>query len=99
MLFLAFDPGNNSILDAAGKALAANPDLFVRGALTSPQRAGNFAAALHDDEEAGEGEEGRRGERGATEVAVVGEHGQPRRKGSVIRGHRGLAEAYACPRA
>jgi phosphatidylserine/phosphatidylglycerophosphate/cardiolipin synthase-like enzyme len=82
VLFLAFDPGNNSILDAAGKALAANPDLFVRGALTSPQRAGNFAAALHEGEEAGEGEEGRHGERGATEVAVVGEHGQPRRKGS-----------------
>ena len=35
VLFLAFDPGNNSILDAAGKALAKNPDLFVRGALTN----------------------------------------------------------------
>jgi hypothetical protein len=46
VLFLAFDPGNNSILDAAGKALRAKPDLFVRGALTSPVRAGNFAAAL-----------------------------------------------------
>ena len=34
VLFLAFDPGNNSILDAAGQALAKNPDLFVRGALT-----------------------------------------------------------------
>ena len=42
VLFLAFDPGNNSILDAAGKALAKNPDLFVRGALTSPQRAMQF---------------------------------------------------------
>ena len=42
MLFLAFDPGNNSILDAAGKALAKNPDLFVRGALTSAQRATQF---------------------------------------------------------
>ena len=38
VLFLAFDPSNNSILDAAGKALAKNPDLFVRGALTSAQR-------------------------------------------------------------
>ena len=26
VLFLAFDPGNNSILDAAGAALAKNPD-------------------------------------------------------------------------
>ncbi len=46
VLFLAFDPGNNSILDAAGAALRANTSLFVRGALTSPQRALNFAAAL-----------------------------------------------------
>jgi len=27
VLFLAFDPGNNSILDAAGRALAKKPDL------------------------------------------------------------------------
>jgi hypothetical protein len=47
VLFLAFDPGNNSILDAAGRKLAKNPDLFVRGALTSAQRATNFSAALH----------------------------------------------------
>lgn len=47
VLFLAFDPGNNSILDAAGRALAKNPALFVRGALTSAERARNFSAALH----------------------------------------------------
>lgn len=47
VLFLAFDPGNNSILDAAGSALAKNPKLFVRGALTSSERASNFSAALH----------------------------------------------------
>jgi len=47
VLFLAFDPGNNSILDAAGRALAKNPNLFVRGALTSAARARNFSAALH----------------------------------------------------
>jgi phosphatidylserine/phosphatidylglycerophosphate/cardiolipin synthase-like enzyme len=46
VLFLAFDPGNNSILDAAGAALAENSKLFVRGALTSPQRAENFKDAL-----------------------------------------------------
>jgi hypothetical protein len=39
ILFLAFDPGNNSILDAAGQALKSNPALFVRGALTSTVRA------------------------------------------------------------
>ena len=47
ILFLAFNPGNLSIVDAAGKALAANPALFVRGTLTAPQVADNFVAALH----------------------------------------------------
>src|SRR5262249_47653700 len=34
ILFLAFDPGNNSILNEAGRMLKEKPDLFVRGALT-----------------------------------------------------------------
>lgn len=51
VLFLAFDPGNNSILDAAGAALKANPALFVRGALTSTVRAANFSKALSRDDE------------------------------------------------
>jgi hypothetical protein len=46
VLFLAFDPGNSSILDAAGKALKANPQLFVRGALTSSMRAQFQAGAV-----------------------------------------------------
>jgi phosphatidylserine/phosphatidylglycerophosphate/cardiolipin synthase-like enzyme len=70
VLFLAFDPGNNSILDAAGRALAKNPDLFVRGALTSPQRASNFAQALHD----GNGPDAG--------VTVVGEPGKPKKQGA-----------------
>ena len=67
VLFLAFDPGNNSILDAAGKALSKNPDLFVRGALTSAQRARNFSAALHQgghaDHNEEEGQDEREGHR------------------------------------
>jgi hypothetical protein len=35
ILFLAFDPGNNSILDEAGNLLRQKPDLFVRGTLTN----------------------------------------------------------------
>ena len=79
VLFLAFDPGNNSILDAAGHALAKNPDLFVRGALTSPQRATNFSEALHQ----GTGADGHDGGGGAAQatVTVVGEPGAPRKKG------------------
>ena len=77
VLFLAFDPGNNSILDAAGRALAKNPDLFVRGALTNAQRATNFSAALHQggaaDQEGG-------GKQPA--VTVVGEPGKPKKKGA-----------------
>jgi phosphatidylserine/phosphatidylglycerophosphate/cardiolipin synthase-like enzyme len=74
VLFLAFDPGNNSILDAAGKAQKANPDLFVRGALTSAPRASNFAIAA-----------GAAGDKTAAKtpssVQVVGEAGGARKKG------------------
>jgi phosphatidylserine/phosphatidylglycerophosphate/cardiolipin synthase-like enzyme len=74
VLFLAFDPGNNSILDAAAMALAKNPDLFVRGALTSTQRAQNFVKALHPD--------------AASEpppdmhVSIIGDQGKPKKKGA-----------------
>jgi hypothetical protein len=80
VLFLAFDPGNNSILDAAGRALARNPDLFVRGALTSAQRASNFSAALHQgghsDQDSGDDEE----EAQEAKVTVVGEPGKPKKR-------------------
>jgi phosphatidylserine/phosphatidylglycerophosphate/cardiolipin synthase-like enzyme len=83
VLFLAFDPGNNSILDAAGKALAKNPDLFVRGALTSPQRALNFSEALHQGgaTESGDGDGGHASHGGVT---VVGEPGKPKKKGAKL---------------
>jgi len=77
VLFLAFDPGNNSILDAAGRALAKNPDLFVRGALTSSQRASNFSAALHQGDEADQHDQEAR-------VTVVGEPGKPRKKSAKV---------------
>jgi len=75
VLFLAFDPGSNSILDAAGAALARNPNLFVRGALTSSQRASNFSAALH---QGGATDQHER----AAAVTVVGEAGKPKKKGA-----------------
>jgi len=78
VLFLAFDPGNNSILDAAGKALAKNPNLFVRGALTSAQRATNFSAALHQGGHADEDD--TEGSAAKTKVTVVGEPGKPKTK-------------------
>ena len=85
VLFLAFDPGNNSILDAAGKALAKNPDLFVRGALTSPVRALNFSAALHQGgatESDADGDVGGHASHAGGSVTVVGEPGQPKKKGA-----------------
>lgn len=85
VLFLAFDPGNNSILDAAGTALAKNADLFVRGALTSSQRAGKFSEALH---QGGAADEDGGAEAG---VAVVGEPGKPTKKGAK---QPGLAPDY-----
>jgi phosphatidylserine/phosphatidylglycerophosphate/cardiolipin synthase-like enzyme len=79
VLFLAFDPGNNSILDAAGRALAKNPDLFVRGALTNAQRATNFSAALHQGGAADQSEDAAQGG-----VTVVGEPGKPKKKGAKL---------------
>jgi phosphatidylserine/phosphatidylglycerophosphate/cardiolipin synthase-like enzyme len=73
VLFLAFDPGNNSILDATGRVLAKNPNLFVRGALTSTQRASNFAEALEKQKKQEPDEE-------EMHVSVIGEPGKPKKK-------------------
>jgi phosphatidylserine/phosphatidylglycerophosphate/cardiolipin synthase-like enzyme len=83
ILFLAFDPGNNSILDEAGRILAKKPDLFVRGALTNAQRATNFSAALHAGgaAEAHDGGAPTGEKRGAGTVTVVGEQGKPKKQG------------------
>ena len=83
VLFLAFDPGNNSILDAAAAALNANPSLFVRGALTNAARAQNFKDAL-----AGRGDE--QPDDGGFNVAVVGEPGGA----SKAQGKRGGTPDY-----
>jgi phosphatidylserine/phosphatidylglycerophosphate/cardiolipin synthase-like enzyme len=96
VLFLAFDPGNNSILDRAGMALAKNPDLFVRGALTSAQRAVNFSAALHSGG-AADNDEGEEGTPVTPQdaVTVVGEKGTPKKKGKKNGG--GGADFRAVP--
>lgn len=84
VLFLAFDPGNNSILDAAGRALAKNPDLFVRGALTSPQRALNFSEALHQGGATEQGDDADHAAGSGAKVTVVGEPGKPKKKGAKL---------------
>lgn len=80
ILFLAFDPGNNSILDATGRALAANEKLFVRGALTSAARAENFAEALANGEAAAEHPNPKK-----SEIQVVGEPSHAPAKGGKIQ--------------
>ena len=84
VLFLAFDPGNNSILDAAGKALAKNPDLFVRGALTSAQRAVNFSLALHQGGATEQGDDADQAAGTDATVTVVGEPGKPKKQGAKL---------------
>ncbi|WP_438748240.1 phospholipase D-like domain-containing protein [Pararhizobium sp. O133] len=74
ILFLAFDPGNNSILDAAGSALKKNPGLFVRGALTNTVRASNFAEALAGQNETDPNL------REPMHVSVIGEPAKPNTK-------------------
>ena len=49
VLFLAFDPGQPSIIDAAASAQEKNSTLFIRGALTNADRAGNFVIDLHNN--------------------------------------------------
>ncbi len=46
ILFLAFQPGRPSIVDAIAAALKANPKLFVRGAVTASQASGQFYTAI-----------------------------------------------------
>ena len=48
ILFLAFEPGSPSIIDAVASALKARPTLFVRGAVTAAQAAGGFYTAIHN---------------------------------------------------
>ena len=47
IVFLAFQPGSPSIVDAIAAAQKANPALFVRGAVTAPDAAGKFFTAIH----------------------------------------------------
>jgi phosphatidylserine/phosphatidylglycerophosphate/cardiolipin synthase-like enzyme len=46
VLFLAFQPGSPSVIDAVAAAQAANPELFVRGAVTDPKAANDFKTQL-----------------------------------------------------
>lgn len=73
VLFLAFEPGNHSILDAAGEALRANASLFVRGALTSASNAMNFKTALDGGSDTAPEGRGKR-----PQVATIGENPQGR---------------------
>jgi hypothetical protein len=47
IVFLAFEPGTPSIVDAIADALNAKPGLFVRGAVTAAQASGGFYTAIH----------------------------------------------------
>jgi phosphatidylserine/phosphatidylglycerophosphate/cardiolipin synthase-like enzyme len=47
VLFLAFEPGSPSIIDAVADTLKAKPTLFVRGAVTASQAAGAFYTAIN----------------------------------------------------
>jgi phosphatidylserine/phosphatidylglycerophosphate/cardiolipin synthase-like enzyme len=49
ILFVVFEPGRPSIVDAVAKAQAANPALFVRGTVTVPAAAEEFAVAIKGD--------------------------------------------------
>ena len=46
VLFLAFEPGSPSIIDAVAEAQANNTELFVRGAVTDPKATNEFVTQL-----------------------------------------------------
>lgn len=48
ILFLVFEPGKPSVVDAIANALKAKPGLFVRGAVTDPKAADEFYIVLHE---------------------------------------------------
>ncbi|HLH10682.1 MAG TPA: phospholipase D-like domain-containing protein [Methylovirgula sp.] len=48
ILFLAFEPGSPSIINAVADALRAKPSLFVRGAVTAAHASGAFYTQIHD---------------------------------------------------
>jgi len=51
VLFVVFEPGEPSIIDAIAKAQDANPSLFVRGTVTVAKAAQDFAVAIKGDAE------------------------------------------------
>jgi hypothetical protein len=53
ILFLAFQPGSPSIIDAVADALKAKPSLFVRGAVTASDASGGFYTAIHGGGDSG----------------------------------------------
>jgi PLD-like domain len=50
VVFLVFQPGTPSIVDAVASALKAKPSLFVRGAVTDSNAAGEFYTAINGGE-------------------------------------------------
>lgn len=52
IIFLAFQPGSPSIIDAIADAQKARPSLFVRGAVTASGAAGEFHTAISGDGDA-----------------------------------------------
>ena len=49
ILFVVFEPGSPSIIDAIAKAQDADPSLFVRGTVTVAKAAEEFAVAIKSD--------------------------------------------------
>jgi phosphatidylserine/phosphatidylglycerophosphate/cardiolipin synthase-like enzyme len=47
ILFLVFQPGKPSVIDAVAGALKAKPSLFVRGAVTASNASNQFYTAIH----------------------------------------------------
>ena len=62
ILFLVFEPGAPSIVDAIAAALKAKPSLFVRGAVTASQASGEFYTAIHGSGDAAKPKKRQKGD-------------------------------------
>ena len=62
ILFLVFQPGSPSVIDAVADALKAKPSLFVRGAVTASQASGEFYTAIHGGGDSGKPKKHHKGD-------------------------------------
>jgi phosphatidylserine/phosphatidylglycerophosphate/cardiolipin synthase-like enzyme len=71
ILFVEFEPGSPSVIDAIAKAQKANPNLFVRGTVTVAAAAEKFAVGIKGDADGDGGTDGADGQKIPEDYRVI----------------------------